>query len=213
MRLFLTEIVAISAVGLAIVLLVTSHGLVDVIGSSIVEPDRGQYCHDRNLTSGSGSTIHGKAWLCFGDGAVAPTLVPKQLIPGRVYAAWLLYAHEPSVCQATPCEGSGPGEKSEHWVRSRIDGAVADERRTTQLTTIYRGLRLAQGSQVLLVLVDAGEIRPEAGLDLAHLILLPPPTLMESATAAPPGLPHDVDATTGAVVARVLFTLLRPAEN
>ena len=213
MRLFLTEIVAVSAVGLAIVLLVTSHGLVDVIGSSIVEPDRDQYCHDRNLTSWSGSKIEGRAWLCLGDGAVELTMVPKQLIPGRVYTAWLLYAQEPTLCQATPCEGAGPGEKSEHWIRARIDGAVADERRTAQLTTTYRGLRLAQGSQVLLVLVDAGEISAEAGLDLAHLILLPPPTLMESATAAPPGLPLDVDGTTGAVVARVLFTLLRPADG
>jgi hypothetical protein len=211
MRLFLTEIVAISAVGLAVVLLVFSFGfarLPEVGWSSAPGPDQGRYCHDRDLTALGGSAIRGQALLCIDEGSVEATLIPERLATGHVYTAWLLYASDPTSCQTTPCEGAGPSEQSEHWVRARIDGVIADGTRAARLSSTYRALHLAQRSQVLLVLVDAGEPRAGAGPTPAHLILLPPPTLLEAATVPSANVAPDVDTTAGTVVARALITML-----
>jgi hypothetical protein len=209
LRLFLTEVIAICAVGLAIVLLVTSYGLAGVIGSSIAGLEPSRYCHDRDLTPLGSAAVRGQAWLCFSGEGIDVSIVPEHLVPGRAYTAWLLYANDPRGCNATPCEGSGPGEEHGHWIRARVDGAIADDRRTVRLAATYRGLRLAQGAQVLLVLVDAGETGDTPGLAHAQTLLLPPPTLMEGATAKLSAAAPDLDSTRGVVVSRALFTVLR----
>jgi hypothetical protein len=119
------------------------------------------------------------------------------LTPGDVYTVWMAYVEVPGTCTATPCPLPELERTTPSALVNKLDVTIADDTRRAAFASTFRGLRLAQRSQIQLLLVVHGSARMGEGR--AHQIL----------GAHWPGGNKDHAANEG-VIARTHFTILWP---
>ena len=115
--------------------------------------DAEDWCVSAPLTTSPPSDAEGTATLCDVGRAFRVTVAAPMLAPGESYAALLIYAPRPAVCQDGPCPPTSLLGDSQAGIADRLGDGVVPLSRTIELSYNGRDLRLLGGVQTSLLLL------------------------------------------------------------
>ncbi len=156
-RRFMAEIAITGAAMTVLVTLGTARTFSDVTPRPA--PDAGdpsRDCRAQPLRDEPAIRVHGQGRLCIGDRDVFVAIEAEGLTPGDVYEGWLAYVDRPAACAAMPCPLSDLVRPESLGILTRLEVTTVGDTRRARFTGSFRGLTLAQGSQLQLLLLGHG---------------------------------------------------------
>jgi hypothetical protein len=195
MRRFLVEVVSVVLLGTVLVSGLAVWSMAPSAPRMIVDADEIPWlCYDERLHAMTTGTIRGASHLCYAESGIKAAIDAENLEPGEMYTAWLAYIDAPGTCSATPCPLPEMMRLNPPPPIMRFDGVVADDTRRATLSSVFRGLTPAAGTQIQLLLVGHGRAISGQGRPVQLL------------TAAWPGVVRDGPSGAG-LIARAYFAV------